>query len=212
MFVRQDLTLAQQIIQTNHATFEMAYTLSQSVDDLVPSLVLIGVPNKKALERVIAKLKLHHIDASAFYEPDNDLGLTAVVTVPLDEEQRAVLQNYKLWSEKNVSYAPSSVVRAPLQSDGGPRFESLGAYQRAGSSAMQGFESPLPDQDLEYRDWARSGSAPVLGTGGRGFESHSPDHGAVAQTDRAVDYESTGRGFDSLRPLHRSAQKKKLRA
>ena len=119
----------------------MAFTLPQSADPSTPNLVLIGVPNKKALEKVIQKLKLHGIDHSAFDEPDRDLGLTAVATVPVTEEQRAILRNYKLWKEENVSYAPSSVVRAPLMSDGGPRFESLGAYQRSASIRV------CPDSD-----------------------------------------------------------------
>lgn len=131
LFVRQDIPVEQQIIQTNHATFEMAYTLPQSVDLSTPHIVLIGVPNKKALKKVISKLRLNSIEFSVFDEPDDDLGLTAVATVPLTEEQRAILQQYKLWKEENVSYARSSVGRAPLQSDGGPRFESSRAYQDA---------------------------------------------------------------------------------
>jgi hypothetical protein len=107
----------------------MAYTLSQSVEDLVPSIVLIGVSSQKALLRVIDKLNLHRIEFSAFNEPDGDLCLTAVATVPLTEEQRAPLRNYKVWKE--VSHPPSSVGRAPLQSDGGQRFEPSGGYQDA---------------------------------------------------------------------------------
>lgn len=87
----------------------MAYTLPQSVDPVVPSVVLIGVPNKKALEKVIAKLKLHRIDHSVFHESDDDLGLTAVATVPLNEDERAILQKYKLWNENDFSHAGSSV-------------------------------------------------------------------------------------------------------
>ena len=129
LFVRYDLSVAQSIIQTNHATFEMASTLMQSVDPVTPSLVLVGVPNTKALLKVIEKLKLNQIEFSVFDEPDDDLGLTAVATVPLNEEQRAILQKYKLWNENDFLHAPSSVVRAPLKFDGGPGFESLGAYQ-----------------------------------------------------------------------------------
>lgn len=100
----------------------MSYALSQSVDDFTPSIVLIGVPNKKALQKVLLKLQENRIDASAFYEPDNDLGLTAVATVPLTEEQRVVLQNYKIW---NLPHPTSSVVRAPSsQDEGGRLFES----------------------------------------------------------------------------------------
>ena len=132
LFVRQDISLAAQVVQTNHATFKMARSLSQSVDDTTtPSIVLVGVPNKKALEKVIRKLQLNCIDASAFYESDDDLGLTAVATVPLNEEQHSLLEKYKLWNEKNVTYAPSSVVRAlASQEAGGRRFESFGAYSK----------------------------------------------------------------------------------
>lgn len=132
LFVRQDLPLAAQIIQPSHATFEMARALPKSVDLITPSIVLIGVPNQKALKKVLCKLKLNRIDASAFYESDDDLGLTAVATVPLTEEQHAILENYKLWNENNVTYAPSSVVRAlASQEAGGQRFESFGAYQNS---------------------------------------------------------------------------------
>ena len=44
--------------------------------------------------------------------------------------------------------------------------------------------------------------APVCGTGGRGFNSHFPpilNNAPVAQLDRAVDFESEGRRFESCR-------------
>lgn len=127
--MRYDLPVEQQIIQPTHATFEMASTLMQSVDHVTPSIVLVGTPNVKSLRRVIEKLTLNHIGFSAFEEPDNDLGLTAVATVPLNAEQRDVLKNYKLWNKNDFSHARSSVVRAPLKSDGGPSFEPGRAYQ-----------------------------------------------------------------------------------
>lgn len=116
----------------------MAYTLPQSADDpFVPSIVLVGVPNTKALERVIEKLTLHRIDFSAFNEPDDDLGLTAVATVPVTAEQRIVLKNYRLWNEANqVSFPLSSEVRAPLSSqgaNGGRLFESVSGSQVSGN-------------------------------------------------------------------------------
>lgn len=136
----------------------MAYTLLQSVDDFTPSIVLIGVPDKKALEKVIKKLKMNRIESSAFYESDDDIGLSAVVTVPLNEEQRAILQNYKLWNENNLTYAPSSVVRAPLLSDGGRWSESIGAYQLTPLSATE------EDGSQPLRTWTSSGhGAPPSG-------------------------------------------------
>ena len=91
----------------------MAYSLVQTPDDVVPHIVLIGVPNQKALERVIQKLQDNHIEFSSFVEPDNDLGLTAVATVPLTAEQREILANYKLWTEDEFLFARSSTGRAP---------------------------------------------------------------------------------------------------
>ncbi len=118
-------------MQSNHSTFEMATNLSPEARLTTPSIVLIGVSDKKALTRVIQKLNLHNIEFSAFYESDDDMGLSSVATVPLNEEQRAVLRGYKLWNENNLTYAPSSVVRAlASQEAGGQRFESVGAYSK----------------------------------------------------------------------------------
>lgn len=107
----------------------MACSLPQSVEAFSPSIVLVGVPDQKSLKKVLSKLKMNRIDVSAFYESDNDMGLSAVSTVPVNKEQRAILQNYKLWNETNFSHASSSVVRAPSSQEGGGHlFESGLAY------------------------------------------------------------------------------------
>lgn len=74
----------------------MAKSLDPSYNQ-IPFLVVIGVPDKTALFRVINKLKDKEIGYSVFSEPDDNLGLTAVATVPLTQEQRRVLSNYGLW-------------------------------------------------------------------------------------------------------------------
>ena len=64
----------------------------------IPSIVLIGVPTKKALERVIKKLNQHNIAHTPFHEPDWDMGLSAVATTPnITEDQRSALMNYCVW-------------------------------------------------------------------------------------------------------------------
>jgi hypothetical protein len=60
------------------------------------------VPDKAALFRVIEKLRANSIDHEVFYEPDFDMGLSAVATVPLEQSQRRVLSNYRLWREPDV--------------------------------------------------------------------------------------------------------------
>lgn len=72
---------------------------------ITPSIVLIGVPDKKSLDRVIKKLIDNRIDFSDFYEPDHDMGLSAVATVPVTEEQRIILHGYRLWNESTFNNA-----------------------------------------------------------------------------------------------------------
>jgi hypothetical protein len=99
--VRQDISVAQQIVQSNHATFEVARRLPASNFDEIPSCIVIGVPDKNALLRVCEKLNKHDIAHHTFYEPDFNMGLSAVATVPLEQEQRRFLSNYRLWKEEN---------------------------------------------------------------------------------------------------------------
>ena len=51
------------------------------------------------------------------------------------------------------------------------------------------------------RKWLRGRASPCQGEG-RGFESRLPLHVPLAQLDRAFDYESKGREFESLRARH----------
>jgi len=75
----------------------------------IPFLVLIGVPDKAALFRVINKLNDNAIGHEVFYEPDDNLGLTAVATYPLTQEQRRCLSNYRLW-RNDVAPAPIQMI------------------------------------------------------------------------------------------------------
>ena len=117
MFVRQDIPLAQQIVQSNHATFELARRLPHPQNlEITPSCIVIGVPNKTVLYRVIEKLRLNAIPHHVFYEPDFDMGLSAVATVPLGQEQRRKLSNYRLWHEPDAPTQVNSVVPPQVDS------------------------------------------------------------------------------------------------
>jgi len=72
----------------------------------VPFLIVIGVPDKPALEAVIERLQRYGIDHEAYSEPDNDMGLTAVATVPITRRKhRKALLIYKLWTPEEACYA-----------------------------------------------------------------------------------------------------------
>lgn len=111
MFVRQDIPIQQQIVQSNHAVLSLAQW--RGVDG-IPNLVVIGVPNQKALARVKAKLEAAAIAHFAWEEPDMDLGFTALATEPLAGEKRTILAHYRLWNP--FISAGSSVKGSKLQS------------------------------------------------------------------------------------------------
>ena len=77
----------------------MARRLSESNPTDIPSCVVIGVPDKAALFRAIEKLKKYDIGHQVFYEPDFNMGLSAVATVPIEGLQRRALSNYGVWRE-----------------------------------------------------------------------------------------------------------------
>lgn len=104
VFVRQDIPLEHQFIQSNHAVLHLALKHTGIVG--VPNIVGIGVPNLKSLHKVKAKLEENFITHLCWSEPDNDLGFTAVATVPLCGKIREVLSNYRLWK-----HAPQLVRR-----------------------------------------------------------------------------------------------------
>lgn len=79
-------------------------------DYRIPNIVVIGVPNKEALERVSAKLLQHKIRHYNYSEPDYQMGFTAIATVPLSVEEKKVLSNYRLWKtaeDRGNRIAPS---------------------------------------------------------------------------------------------------------
>ena len=107
IFVRTDISLAQQLVQTNHATYQMA--VKESADN-TPNIVLVGVASQKALLRVIKKLNNFNIAHESFVESDNDMGLSAISTVSsLTNEQRTALKNYALWREQNIKLANAEI-------------------------------------------------------------------------------------------------------
>lgn len=100
VFVRQDLTIAQQLVHTNHAVYEMAKQHFQHVLEYpVPTLIVIGMPDEKAMSRVAQKLYDNGINCLIWEDSEHaDLGLyLAIATVPLDLKQKELLKDYRLY-------------------------------------------------------------------------------------------------------------------
>ena len=100
MFIRQDLPVEHQLVQSSHAVFQLASLYAGG--EATPNMVLIGVPDPRALARVAAKLKQNQIPHYEWREPDwQEYGfadpLTAIATAPLNAAEKQVLQHYRLY-------------------------------------------------------------------------------------------------------------------
>lgn len=95
VFVRKDLPLNQQIVQSTHAAIQMT-NLFPSRD---PYLVVLEVENQHELLRAKVRLDEIGIECVPFYETDYDLGFTAAATRAVSQKERRHLKDYKLWRE-----------------------------------------------------------------------------------------------------------------
>ena len=104
VFVRQDLSIPQQLVQASHACLQSGILFSDQHNLLVPSsLVIIGVPDKQALNRMAVKLLHYNIDHVPFYEPTDDEGLTAIASRPVVFEEKAFFSTHQLWEPKVIT-------------------------------------------------------------------------------------------------------------
>ena len=82
-------------MQSTHAVYHLAGIRAEQG---TPNIVLIGMPNVKALRRVERKLETAGVPHYSWTEPDNDWGLTAIATAPLRGEQRNIMSNYRVYA------------------------------------------------------------------------------------------------------------------
>ncbi len=98
IFVREDLSHPQQIVQASHAASEASFRFEKPEQPL--HIVLCGVKDQHHLMNVAQYLGRHGIEFELFFEPDYDTGNTAIATQPLYDQQRKPLRKFKLLQEK----------------------------------------------------------------------------------------------------------------
>jgi hypothetical protein len=94
IFVRQDLSQPQQIVQASHAAHEAGHDFGKAEGST--HIVLIGMPSQAKLLATADHLDTHNIPYKLFYEPDYDTGYTAIATQPLVGDQRVPLRKFRL--------------------------------------------------------------------------------------------------------------------
>ena len=95
--VRKDMSPEMQMVQSCHATLEVGFK-SESYK-VVTNLVLFEIDNEKDLIDCSVKLQLEELDYEMFFEPDNQLGYTALATLPTYERRIKAFNGLKLWTQ-----------------------------------------------------------------------------------------------------------------
>ncbi len=95
IFVRQDLSLAQQLVQASHAAHESGLAHQNTVSP--SSIIIFGTQDKCELEYHFARFS-EQLKCFPFFEPYKNIGLTAFATEPIGEDARKLFKEFKLWS------------------------------------------------------------------------------------------------------------------
>jgi hypothetical protein len=96
IFIRKDLSLAQQLVQSSHAALEAGFTFNKPQQ--TSSIIMIGAKDQNELYQIGERLSKHGIKHHMFFEPDFDMGHSAIATEPIDNPQtRRLMRKYSLY-------------------------------------------------------------------------------------------------------------------
>lgn len=96
LFIRTDLPLPQQIVQSSHAALEAGHEFGEH-----SHLICFGMDNEQALQKAAMYLEDNDIEHRMFFEPDVN-GYTAICTKPLSGNERRPMRRFKLLKERAV--------------------------------------------------------------------------------------------------------------
>ena len=94
LFIREDLSIPQQIIQTAHAVDELNKKIRQHGTN-TNFMVLFSSKSEKELFTISEWLKDNDIVHEMFFEPDIQ-AYTAIATQPIRGESRELFKNFRL--------------------------------------------------------------------------------------------------------------------
>jgi len=94
VFLRKDIPLADQQVANTHATYHMALGRH---DNSVPNVVVIEIADEIQMNKVGNKVTNGGLTAFVWQDPDKEDGITAIVTEPLEDKNRAIFKNYRLY-------------------------------------------------------------------------------------------------------------------
>lgn len=95
IFVRQDMSPEQQLIQFGHVCAVMGNELSPHISPHELYFVGIGVANEEALIDAMVLMDVNGVAYSAFSEPDMDNTFTAIASSPVTGKTRNLFSKYQ---------------------------------------------------------------------------------------------------------------------
>ena len=96
VFVRTDLSLEQQIVQAAHAAVEASRRF-YAPEHGVASLIVLAVSNLAALYKARNRLEDLELEHTVFFEPDWEMGHSALATRPVLDVERKIFKGWQLW-------------------------------------------------------------------------------------------------------------------
>lgn len=97
VFIRKDISLAQQLVQVGHAALEAGFAFEAPKTEIA-SVVMLEVPNREALQEAASRLERYGIEHKMFFEPDFEMGHSALATRPVSEKkERFLFKKYPLY-------------------------------------------------------------------------------------------------------------------
>ena len=97
------MPLSDQIVQVGHACLEAGRRFEPAGDC---HLVILTVADQIEMAQGIDRLAAINLQCAAFYEPDDNLGLTAICTEPISDQRRRFFRHYLLWSGADAARGP----------------------------------------------------------------------------------------------------------
>lgn len=97
-FIREDLSQEQKIVQLGHACHEAGKLIDSKEYKEPSSLILLSAKNEDDLIMISRKIDCAGIEHHMFYEPDNNMGYSAICTRPItSDRERAFFRKWDLY-------------------------------------------------------------------------------------------------------------------
>ena len=88
--------MAQQLVQASHAALEAGLKDNHTYQQ-TSSIIIFQIPDEQTLKNELNYIQSLGIECASFYEPYEDMGITAFATLPVTEDKRHLFKKYTLW-------------------------------------------------------------------------------------------------------------------